>query len=448
MATSSGHQRAAGGQNPHPQPPRPAYPRQAQANQVLPVVAAPPAPRKRRSLSWLCCGDYGLAGAIFSCLSALIALAVWLADRFKPQDDSSSSTPYAKGIYEEERYQSDVETKRLCIELKKAQAPSSDLDCERILASPFPTRHEVFESALGRVLRAPARVVSGMLTILTLLRDLVFQNSVTGVLAICVLAGLGAWLFTARSLPHAASHSHSTKSSESFKRTPSDSKGERSEHHGHQGGHSSSDPGPAMTFSADTGTRESRTTRVTRLRSRADPAHVPRDEDGVAVSAGTSSGISQRLASSTLETRRAGQSDQMPSKGSAASRVDEQRRRSPASTSSSSSPNHVSTAASTAVSSTPYRSWSALYNSAGGSDADHEYGGPTRPTNSLSDRPSETYSAAWPVQGTAPSRPEQPERPQEQKWSCCQCGMVTHLPSAQCLCSHSICSNCKIREDM
>lgn len=67
----------------------------------------------KQRLSWLCCGDYGRAAAIWGCLAILSALAFFLLEWFKSQDD-----PYARGSYEEERYQSDVETKRLCVALK------------------------------------------------------------------------------------------------------------------------------------------------------------------------------------------------------------------------------------------------------------------------------------------------------------------------------------------
>lgn len=71
-----------------------------------------------QTLSWLCCGNYGRAAVIWGCLAVLSSLAFFLLEWLKSQDDV-----YAKGAYEEQRYQSDVETKRLCVALKVGIQP-------------------------------------------------------------------------------------------------------------------------------------------------------------------------------------------------------------------------------------------------------------------------------------------------------------------------------------
>jgi hypothetical protein len=64
-------------------------------------------------LSWLCCGGYSRAAVIWACLAVVSPLVFFLLEWFRPQDD-----PYTKATYEEQRYLSDVEIKRLCAELK------------------------------------------------------------------------------------------------------------------------------------------------------------------------------------------------------------------------------------------------------------------------------------------------------------------------------------------
>jgi hypothetical protein len=311
---------------------------------------------------------------------------------------------------------------------QEAQAPWSHLDCDRVLAAPFPTRHDVFQSAFGQVLRAPARVLSGMLTTLALLRDLLFQDSFTGVLAICVLAGFGAWLLTTKTPPYAARYTQGTKS-ESFKYARSGSTARRPRNHRHQGGDPSPDLTTAGAFSAQTS--KSRTARAMRPPATADSAHIPRNEDGAINSTGANSGISQNMTSATWETRRTRQWDQILSSESAAPSGDEQRTtRNP--TSALPSPKPGPKVAASMASSAPPRSWLSLYNSRGGNDTDHDYEEPTRPTRSYSDMPSAIYSAAYTVPGVAPSRPEKPEEAQQPAWSCVSaatCYFYSMLPT-------------------
>jgi hypothetical protein len=74
--------------------------------------------RSMQTLSWLCCGGSARAAVFWACLAVLSTLTFFLLEWFKSQDD-----PYTKGLYEEQRYQSELETKRLCVELKVGVRP-------------------------------------------------------------------------------------------------------------------------------------------------------------------------------------------------------------------------------------------------------------------------------------------------------------------------------------
>ncbi|KAK4104072.1 hypothetical protein N658DRAFT_241162 [Parathielavia hyrcaniae] len=167
---------------------------QSQGNQGLPFAVNSVHQKKKRKLSWLCCGSYSRAAAIWGCLAVASPLAFFFLEWFKPQDDA-----YAKGVYEEQRYQSDVETTRLCVELKAAQLPWSHLglDCDQILRSPLPTRRHIDENMVAQVARTPSKVQAGLLAILKLVWGLQNTNSLFTALSTCILACVVAWLIFA-----------------------------------------------------------------------------------------------------------------------------------------------------------------------------------------------------------------------------------------------------------
>lgn len=95
--------------------------------------------------------------------------------------------------------------------LQAAQLPSSHLglDCDQILASSLPTRHEIVESTVGR-LAGPGKVQAGLLTALRLARDclrgdwdsLLHSASLAAlVLALVILASAGGRAPSATSRP-------------------------------------------------------------------------------------------------------------------------------------------------------------------------------------------------------------------------------------------------------
>lgn len=85
-----------------------------------------------------------------------------------------------------------------------AQLPWSHLglDCDQILVSPLPMRHDVVESTVGQVMRAPRKLQAGMLAALKLAWEL--TNSLFTTLATCVLAAIVVWAMSAGSPPPAS----------------------------------------------------------------------------------------------------------------------------------------------------------------------------------------------------------------------------------------------------
>ncbi|KAK4124714.1 hypothetical protein N657DRAFT_330583 [Parathielavia appendiculata] len=163
----------------------------AQRNQGLPLAVNSQPQKRKRKFSWLCCGDYGRAAAIWGCLAVISPLSYFLLDWFRSQDET-----YAKRIYEEQRYQSDIEAKRLCVELKAAQLPWSHLglDCDQIFQSPLPTRYHVVENTVAQAARTPSKVQAGMLAALKVAWGLQGTDALLTILSTCLLAGITVWV--------------------------------------------------------------------------------------------------------------------------------------------------------------------------------------------------------------------------------------------------------------